>query len=161
MTDTKPTRSLDDAIGDLRIAMITTQSPSGLEARPVTLIEQAGGTLHFLVSNTSDWVSAIESSPSAIGVTMGDTKGSQYVSLRGQGRVVKDKAEIERLWNPAASVFFDGPEDPNAVALLIEVEAGEWWDAPNGRIGQALAMVKAKITGDPEAVGEQGTVHPG
>lgn len=160
MADNETTRDLDASIGSLRFAMITTESPNGLEGRPVTLIEHDAGSLHFLVSKDSDWVGAIGASGAQIGVTFSDGDESLYVSLRGTGRVVEDQAEIDRLWNPAASAYFEGRDDPAVVALVVEVAAGEWWDSPSSRIGQAIAMVKAAVTNDPGAAGDKGSVDP-
>ncbi len=42
--------------------------------------------------------------------------------------------------------------------LRFEVDGGEYWDAPSGRIGSAIAAIKAAVTGDPHASGEQGAV---
>lgn len=36
---------------------------------------------------------------------------------------------IEQLWNPWASAFFEGPDDPDVAVLGVTVTGGEFWDS--------------------------------
>ena len=41
--------------------------------------------------------------------------------------------------------------------LHFDVADGQYWDAPSGRLGSLIAMVKAAVGGD-DAAGEQGPI---
>jgi general stress protein 26 len=150
-------RPLDDVLDGLRFAMVTTESPGGLTARPLTLMEQDGATLRFLVSQSADWVQDVAD----VQVSFADPHANRYVALTGIATLSVDRAELERLWNPMAKAFFDGPDDPDLGALEVEVRGGEWWDGPSGRIGQGVAMLRAVVTGDEGKAGSSGAVSPG
>ena len=65
---------------------------------------------------------------------------------------------LQRLWNPAAEAYFDGPDDPTAVVLQCAVFDGEWWDGPSTKVGMAIALAKRAVTGDDP--GQSGVVDP-
>ncbi len=90
-------------------------------------------------------------------VSISDVRKNTYVSLQGRAAVSLDADEIDRLWSPAAAAYFDGKEDPGLAVLRFDATGGEYWDAPSGRIGSLLALVRAAVSGA-EAAGEQGSV---
>ena len=65
------------------------------------------------------------------------------------------------LWTAPARAYFDGPEDPDVVALAFDVTGGRWWDGPDSRIGQSLALARAIVTHDSSKVGDVGPVTTG
>lgn len=167
MNDDHDSRRLGDLLDGQRIAMVTTPgivaSAAGgahLSARPLTLLEQDGPTLRFLVSRSAEWVQALPAGDAEVQVSFADPGDNRWVALSGAARVADDRALVSRLWNPAAGTFFDGPDDPDVVALEVEVRGGEWWDGPSGRIGQAVSMLRAAVTHDAEKAGDRGTVSP-
>jgi general stress protein 26 len=162
MTDTTKTldiRTIDDALDGMLFAMVGTADGSVWKSRPLTLLKQDGTTLRFLVSTESDWVRALETTGSPTTVTFSDPKKGTHVALQGTARTVEDRALIKELYNPAADIFFDGADDPKARVLEVRVTDGEWWDSPNGRLGQAAALLLAKVTGDESKSGSQGTIR--
>jgi general stress protein 26 len=46
--------------------------------------------------------------------------------------MTRDSAEIDGLWRPASSAFFDGKDDAHVAALHFDVTEGQYWDSPNG-----------------------------
>jgi general stress protein 26 len=85
---------------------------------------------------------------------------NDWVSVSGTATVRIDAAEIEELWSPAATAYFEGPEDPRVGVLHIAVEGGEYWDAPGGGpFGRLLSMISAKLGRDEQ--NEQGPIRGG
>lgn len=154
-TDDAP-RPLPDLLSGGATCMVVTPAPDGLASRPVTLAEATPQTLRFLVDTTADWARALELTPTLVNVAFADTGDNTYVSVTGNARLDHDRAEAQRLWNPAAKVFFDGPDDPKLAVLEVDVERGQWWDGPNGRLRQAVALVKTAVTRNHEDAGDQG-----
>jgi general stress protein 26 len=153
-TENPDLRSLDDVLDGLRFAMVSTNAPTsdGL-ARPLTLLEHEAPLLRFLVSREADWVAPLLEDEAPTQVAFADPGANTYVSVAGLGRIVRDEDLIDRLWNPAAGVYFDGRDDPAIAVLEVDVVDGEWWDGPSGKVGQALSMVRTAVTGS--ASGDQ------
>jgi general stress protein 26 len=160
MADEANVRDLHEALDGFRFAMVTTTSPEGLSARPLTLLDQDGGNVRFLVSRAADWVQGLASGTEQVQVSFAEPAKSSYVALNGIASISTDRVLIEKLWNPWASAFFEGPDDPDVAVLEVAVTGGEFWDSPNGKVGRAVAMVKAMVSHDPEASGESGVVKP-
>ena len=40
-----------------------------------------------------------------------------------------------------------GPDDPDAVLLRVDVEQGEHWDTPGGKVASLISFAKTKLTG--------------
>jgi general stress protein 26 len=144
---------------DPTIAMVMTMVGRHHSSRPVTCADVQDHRLSFLVSRQADWVEAIAESKALVHVTVSDDTHTTYLSLNGGAMVVTDPAEIVRLWSPAARAWFDGPDDPDLAVVHFDVSDGEYWDGPGGRVGRAVALLRAAFTGNPEAVGTQGQIE--
>jgi general stress protein 26 len=156
MTEEHPTKRLDELVEGGTIAMLMTMIGRRHSSRPLTMAAVDAHRISFLVDRTADWVEAIDEPDTIVHVSVADVRGNVYLSLNGAAAVVPDRAEIERLWNPGAAAFFDGKDDPAVAVLRFDVTDGEYWDSPSGRIGSAIAMLKAAVTGDP--AGDRGTI---
>jgi general stress protein 26 len=147
-TEQPEPRSLEEALDDLRFAMVSTTAvdSDGL-ARPLTLLELDSPLLRFLVSREAEWVAPLLTDDQPVQVAFADPGANTYVSVSGLGRVRRDEEEIDRLWNPAAGVYFDGKDDPAVSVLEVEVVDGEWWDGPSSKVAQAVSMVRTAVSG--------------
>lgn len=154
MTD----RTLTDVLDGLRFAMIATADDEGTwKSRPLSLAEQEGDRLSFLVSADADWVQALEGSGSPATTTFSDPGKNTYVALQGSARAVDDRERVHALWNPGAAAYFDGADDPTVRVLDVEVHYGEHWEGPSGRVGQLVTVASAALG---HHVGDQGDVVP-
>ncbi len=154
-------RSLHQVLDGLRIAMVTTVSGDQLRARPLTVQEVDGETLRFLVSGDADWVAEIAARPSPAQASFSYPSDSSFVAVSGTASLTRDRALIDRLWNPAATAFFQNPDDPRIAVLELRVDSGEYWDGPDSGIGQVISFVRAVVTGEPGDLGAHGEVRPG
>jgi general stress protein 26 len=154
-------RRVEEVLDGVRVAMLTTDTVTGLEARPVTIVEQEADTLWFLVSQSAHWVHEATASPRESLLAFEDARHATYACLTGRLRLDDDPERIEALWTAPARAYFDGPGDPDVVALGFDVTGGRWWDGPDSRVGQSLALARAIVTHDPSKVGEVGTVTIG
>lgn len=140
------------------VAMVMTMVGRHHTSRPVTCADVQDHRLSFLVSQQAEWVAAISASQAIVHVTVADDARTTYVSLNGGAIVVTDPQEILRLWSPLARTWFDGPEDPDLAVVHFDISDGEYWDGPGGRVGRAVAMLRAALSGDADALGTQGHV---
>ena len=146
MTDEQST--LLDLLDDLTIAMFTTVDVDGtITSRPMARQEvEPSAELWFITARDSRQVAHITARPH-VGITF--SSASTWVSLNGTATVVDDPAKLEELWNTFAEAWMpEGPDDPNVVLIRVDLEGGEYWDTPGGRIASLISLAKAKITGN-------------
>jgi general stress protein 26 len=148
---------LDDLVAPGSVVMVMTMIEGRHSSRPVTVAEVDRTHLRFLVDGSADWMRAISEGRAEVHVSLSDNRKNTYASLNGKVRTTVDRSLIERLWSAPAEAFFDGPTDPNLAVLVLEVEEGSYWDAPSGRLGQAIALLKAAL-GRPSDAGDHGAV---
>ena len=157
MTNDAP-KPLDELIGGHTVAMLMTMIGGEHTSRPLMCAEVSGDRISFLVDRETDWAAAISAGTATVHLTVSDERRNNYLSLNGTASISQDRAEIERLWNPAAGSYFRGPDDPGLVVLTFDTESGEYWDGPSGRIGAAIALLRTRITGNPADAGDHGDV---
>lgn len=143
-------KTLPDLLDGQRVAMLTLASPTGLDARPLTIQRTDEHAVWFLVSPHTVWLPDL-AGPANLAVA--DDK--LWLSAAGTCELVDDTATVESLGDPISSVWFEEGEQP--VALRFEAVRGEWWSAPVFA-RTALEVAKAKLTGSTPEVGEHGPI---
>lgn len=151
-------RSLDDVLDGHRFAMVTTSTPQGLTARPLTLLDREDSVLRFLVSTDAEWVQQLGDPVASVQVSFASPSDNSWVALQGHASLDTDRASVERLWTTAASAYLDGPDDPRAAVLEATIYDGEWWDGPSSKVGMAISLAKRMLGG--EGGGDHGSVEP-
>ncbi len=150
-------RSLDEIMESGPITMLVTADQ---KARPMTVLEQDGSRLSFLTDRTTEWMQEMTENEQ-VAIVISDPDDSLFVSLIGTARVSDDKETLDRLWSPTLEAWFEGRDDPNLVALHVDVHDGEYWDGPATGAGKALRGLAGMITGEGrKTMGEQGDVVP-
>ncbi len=150
-------RSLDEIMESGPITMLVTADQ---KARPMTVLEQDGSRLSFLTDRSTEWMQEMTENEQ-VAIVISDPDDSVFVSLIGTARVSDDKETLDGLWSPALEAWFDGRDDPNLVALHVDVHDGEYWDGPATGAGRALRGLAGMITGEGrKTMGEQGDVVP-
>ena len=143
---------------DSRFCMLTTVGPDGtLISRPMARQEvDLSVELWFIATRDSRKVAHIQADPTVAVTVSSDTS---WVSLAGQAEVVDDLEKLRELWSTFAEAWIpDGPEDPNAILIRVDVESAEYWDNPGGRVATAISLVKSKITGQPYDGGDHAKI---
>ncbi len=147
-----PARSLPQIAEGVRVAMLTSAAPTGLDARPLTVQRVDDDRVWFLVGRDAEWVPATAGHP--VNVTM--SASDRWISLSGAAAVVTDPGVIEELGDPISDAWFTGDHEP--AALRVDVDHGDWWESASGpRV--AIELVKARLTGAEPDTGARGTVE--
>jgi general stress protein 26 len=156
MTETDDRRKLVELLEDMPIAMLTTLGSTGPRSVPMARQEvQPDAEMWFITARDTEHVRAIQQEPH---VVLTFSTRDAWVALTGQADVVDDPAKLAQLWNTFAEAWLPGgPEDPNAVLLRVDVEQGEYWDTPGGKIASLLSFAKTRLTGSTYDA-EHGTV---
>lgn len=143
---------------DSRFCMLTTVDTDGtLISRPMARQEvDLSVELWFIATRDSRKVGHIQADPRVSVTVSSDTS---WVSLAGQAEVVDDLEKLRELWSTFAEAWIpDGPEDPNAILIRVDVESAEYWDNPGGRVATVISLVKSKITGQPYDGGDHAKI---
>ena len=153
------TKRLSELVDGGMIAMFMTMIGEEHSSRPLTVAAVDEREISFLVDRTTGWAEALDRPGTVVHVSIADVRKNVYLSLNGAATIATDQATVEQLWNPGAAAFFDGKDDPTIGVLRFVTYGGEFWDAPGGgRLGAALATLKAAVTGDQQAAGDHGKV---
>jgi general stress protein 26 len=87
------TKKFWDMIDDIRVAMLTTDTPHGLESRPMSAyVDKAAGYIWFITRIDSDKTGEIKDD-AHINLAFANSSSNKYVSVTGTARVVRDPAK--------------------------------------------------------------------
>ncbi|HRW38618.1 MAG TPA: pyridoxamine 5'-phosphate oxidase family protein [Aquihabitans sp.] len=151
MAENDASRSLTDLADGIRVAMVTSPAPTGLDARPLTVQRVDDDRVWFLVARDAEWLPAASAGPINVALSTDD----RWVSLSGRASLVTDPGAIAELGDPISDAWFHGDHPP--AALRVDVEHGDWWASAGGpRV--AVELVKAKLTGAEPDTGDRGAV---
>ena len=161
-------KALWDKIKGIRFGMLTHRHPGQgpersdlLHSHPLTTQNKSldeGRVLYFFISEGSALASGLRADP-LVNVSYADPGDASYVSVAGVARVLRDPALVERLWSPAAKVWFPkGPADPDLALLAVDIEHAEYWDVQESRMTQLFRAAKAALSGERPTLGQHKTV---
>jgi general stress protein 26 len=75
---------------------------------------------------------------------------------------VRDREKMQALWSPWVKVWFPkGIEDPDLALLCVHIEKAEYWASPGSGVQRLYALLKARTTGDKDALGENRKLRVG
>jgi general stress protein 26 len=151
-TDEQKRAKVREMINDIHDAMMVTRSPSGgMHARPMSTakVDEGWNTIWFATSADSK-VAELQQNDH---ILLAYARKSEWVSVAGRGRVVRDVAKARELWSPLWKNWFTGPEDPNLLLIEVTPESAEYWDS-GSRVFALAAMAVAAVTGKHVPTGE-------
>ena len=148
-------RKLNDLIGDIEVAMLTTIDGGSLRSRPMQTQDfELDGDLWFFTSSNTHKAEEIEKD-NRVNVSYAEPGSNSYVSISGTAEIVRDRAKIDEYWNDILKAWFpEGKDSPDLVLLKVAVEQAEYWDSPSSTIVQLAGFVKAMVTGERADGGE-------
>ena len=141
---------LKEKVGDLKIAMMTTQVFDGhLHSRPMhTSAVESTGVFWFFTSDQSGKVHELQRS-NQVNLAYADPDGDTYVSVAGHAELVEDKAKMHDLWHPMLKAWFaDGLDTPDIALLKVTADSAEYWDTSSNTMVHLYGIAKAMLTGD-------------
>ncbi|MBN1208234.1 MAG: pyridoxamine 5'-phosphate oxidase family protein [Myxococcaceae bacterium] len=154
---------LGELIRGIQVAMMTTVEADGsLRSRPMwTHDRDFDGELWFFTREHSAKVGELEHDQ-RVNLSYAEPSKDRFVSVSGRCRLVVDKEKTRKLWQPTLKAWFPkGVDDPELALLCVKVEKAEYWDTPSSRMVQLVGLVKAALTGETYAPGENEKVSVG
>jgi general stress protein 26 len=137
---------LVELMGDMHVGMLTTLGPHGVRSVPMARQEvEPSAQMWFITARDTEHVDAIRAEPT---VALTFSSRDAWVALTGRAAVVDDTGKLAELWNSFAEAWLPGgPDDPNATLIRVDVERGEYWDTPGGKVASLISFAKTKVTG--------------
>ena len=136
------------------VAMLTTQSPGGLRARPLEARpDRAAGLIWFVTDIHSGKEHEIEAEHD-VGLVFIDAKDKAYLSITARAEARRDPAKAAEIWKSTDDAWWSGPDDPNVCVLRVRPMTAELWDGPASTAVAAFEFAKARITGETPNLGE-------
>lgn len=153
-----------EKIKEVKYATLTTLESDGhLHGRPMyTCAPGDDQALWFFTEKDAQKVRELRAN-SQVGLGYSDPDSATYVTIAGTGKLVEDQQKIKDLWREDFRGFFPkGSDDPNLGLIKVEIESGEYWDAPGNIFVRAYAYAKAVTTGKKHqpTADEQAKVQP-
>ncbi|TDE12124.1 pyridoxamine 5'-phosphate oxidase family protein [Dyadobacter psychrotolerans] len=120
---------------------ITTGKP--LTVRPMSIQKvDDDGVFWFLSAEDSNKNVDIQSDPNVQLLFQG-SQYSDFLSIYGTAKILKDRQIIKELWEPILKTWFtEGIDDPRITIIKVEAKEGYYWD---NKHGNAVAFAKTLV----------------
>lgn len=151
-----------ELLKESRVGMMATRHDDGtMHSRPMaTNHVEFDGALWYLTDVHSEKISDIRRHDEVL-VSYADVDRHHYVSVTGRATLVRDHSVIRELWSEPARIWFpDGPDDPDIVAIRVDVDHAEYWDTKASAMKLVYGYARALLTGEkPAHDGESGRAN--
>ncbi len=139
-------QQLIELMKDMQIGMMTTFGPGGPRSIPMARQEvEPSAELWFITARDTEHVRNLTARP-RVGLTF--SSRDAWVAAHGRATLVDDEDKLKELWNTFAEAWLPGgPEDGNAALIRVDLEGGEYWDTPGGKVASLISFAKTKLTG--------------
>ena len=153
-------RKVFDLVKDIQVAQMVTVDNGKLRSRPmVARLGPDADEFWFFTSAASGKIRDLEANHEVL-LTYSDPSRQNYVSIEGEGEVVRDPAKVKELWSEPVRVWFPkGPTDPDIALVRVKVREATYWDAPSSAFVYAYGYAKAMATGGRPRPGDVGHVE--
>lgn len=144
MTSTEQISKYKALVEDIRECMLVTEDPKiGIHARPMYLAAcDEAGKLWFFTNIDSTKVDEIFHERTTC-CAFSNPEDKSYVSATGAAHIVRDLAKKKQYYQKMHDAWFDGPEDPKATLICVDVTHAEYWDDNDSSI---VTMAKIAAT---------------
>ncbi|MBK0381767.1 pyridoxamine 5'-phosphate oxidase family protein [Pedobacter sp. SD-b] len=154
-------KKLKDLLKGSRICMMSTYNKGkGIHTRPMAYQEmEDDGTIYFFTNEYSSKIDEI-SENNEINISFSNTDKNNYVVLKADASLSKDRVKMEELFNPMIKVWFpEGLEDPKLSLIKADIKSAEYWDSTSSKMVFLFNAAKSLITGEPYDEGEHGNLE--
>lgn len=149
MAEAGDTKHIWDAMGRIRIAMLTVEEEGRLVSRPMaSLVRPDEGRIYF-VTRTDAKVGEIGGS-APVNLAYSDPHKNDYVSVAGTARTSQDREKLRELWSYFTEAWLpEGPDGADVALVTVEPGDAKLWDSTSSDIVYAAKVLKAVVTQSP------------
>jgi general stress protein 26 len=138
-----------ELLRELNVGMMATRHDDGtMHARPMATYRfEPEGRLWYLADTSSEKIADIRRHDEIL-VSYADPEKNRYVSVTGHASIVEDRQAIADAWSEAARMWFPGgAEDPSLVAIRLDIDHAEYWDAKTNMMVVVRDYAKSLLAG--------------
>ncbi len=142
-------KKIQSLAGDTDFCMfITLISEKPLQARPMSTQKiDDDGNIWFFSHEESNKNMQIKSDDN-VQLFYSNNKSSEFLSVYGTAKIIKDAAKAKELWTPWVKTWFpEGPEDPHLTLIKVTPLDSYYWDTKNNRLVSLIKIAVGAITG--------------
>lgn len=156
-TGEEAVKKMKDMVDDIKTAMMAT----GLGNKPLSAIPMTtkkvhdDGKIYFLSGKTSDHNKDIEHDRD-VQLLYAKPSDVEFLSIYGKASISTDKNLLESLYSSVSDNWFDGVDDPNLTAIMVEPEEAYYWDTKTNKYISLFKMGVGAIKGEKKDIGEKG-----
>ena len=123
-----------------------TQLP--LSTRPMSTQEvDDDGTLWFFSQKSSNKESDIHND-NRVQLFYYNKGNSEYLSIFGEAKLLRDKKQIDRLWSPILKTWFtEGKDDPELELISVRPLEAYYWDTKHNKMVAGFKILAGAVTG--------------
>jgi len=154
-----PLRALAKLVDGIDVAMLTTRADGdSMVARPLEVLKlDAAGEFVFFTAIDSHKVAELDGC-TEVNLAFADPRRRRFVSVRGSGRVDRDRGAIDELWTLSQQVFFPrGRDDPHLAVLHVRVRDAAYWEPAGGPLARAVDFVRGLLSRGRSDLGRPGS----
>ena len=144
-----------ELIGEIGTCMFVTHTGQNdsLRARPMSVMPKRDEHALYMMADIRAYEDDEIKANQHVCLAFADKGSNKYVSVTGGASVSRDRGLIDKLWSPAAKVWFDSADDPNICILTVVPGEAEYWDG-TGKAVSFVKMVAAAVSGSRPKLGE-------
>ncbi|GAA5987624.1 hypothetical protein JCM10908_007142 [Rhodotorula pacifica] len=164
-SDASPSEKIDELrniIKEAKFGMLVTRSSEGtLHSRAMAPASHKGLVFQFIANTDSGKFDELDHDEH-VNVAFSDPSSTDWASVAGTAKVVKDEQTIKDLWNPMIKSWFgdlkDGvrtgePGDPRIGVIQVIPSEIRYWVKTRTSLGQTVEVIKGAVTGETAAPG--------
>ncbi len=149
MEDAKMLQKYRELVQDIREGMLVTSDAQlgTLRSRPMSTSKvDDDGKLWFFTKQHTAKVREIYHDRQ-VNVAYSKPGDSAYVSASGTARLVDDMARKKDYYSKFLDAWFDGPEDPEATLICVDVSEVEFWDDTDSKLITFAKIAATAVVG--------------
>ena len=120
---------------NLDFCMMTTQSPDGMRARPMSNNGEVefDGDVWFFSAADARKIDDIMRDPQ-VHLGYADTENFVFISMTGEASIVRDREKKRELWIEDLERWFEGPDSDDVVLVKVTPQSIAYWGEDEGEI---------------------------
>ena len=137
---------LKELVGKAENCFFCTGGLHGARPMNVRLVDDHGH-LWFLAAGDSHLIEEL-SAEASVKLYFQGSPHSDFLHLKGQATLSKDKPKIKELWEPVLKTWFtEGEDDPRIMVIEVVPSDGYYWDTKHGGLVAGIKMLVGAATG--------------
>ena len=140
-------KKIKELAEEARTCFFSTNIGPQTHSVPMSLQEvDENGVLWFISSSDSEHNQNIQND-SGVQLYFLNNSSYEYVFVKGDAKISKDKALIDKYWTDFANAWFDGKDDPRVTVIGVTAQSGYYYETKDNKVFAMAKMVFAAVTG--------------